>query len=232
MTKTVVIHQPDFLSYLGFFHRLLYADLFVLLDNAQYVKSTSQSWTNRDKIKTAQGVRWLTMSVRKASRETSINEIRLSSDVDWRTRNLNQIMESYKIAPFYAEIFPYIEQLYSFDCEKLLNFNLRSIEMLMNLFDIHVPITMAGELDVTGKKNELLINILRKVQATCYLSGTGARVYTEPGLFEKAGIELKWQEFRHPFYQQLHGPFIPMLSSIDLLFNCGIEQSRYILRNC
>lgn len=232
MTKTVVIHQPDFLSYLGFFQRLIYADLFVILDNVQYVDSSSRSWTNRDKIKSPQGVRWLTVSVKKAPRETAINQILLSRAVDWRTKNLNQIAQIYGLAPFYAEILPHIKKLYSFDCVRLVDFNLRSIEIMMGLFDIHVPMKLASELDVTGKKNELLINILKKVEANRYLSGVGAKAYTDRGLFQAAGIGLVWQEFKHPVYPQLYGPFIPLLSSIDLLFNCGIERSRSILRNC
>lgn len=231
MTRIVVIHQPDFLPYLGFFHRLLHTDLFVILDNTQFVHS-NHGWTHRDKVKTPQGERWLTVSVRKAPRDTTINEVRLSSDVDWRAKNLHLITECYRNAPFYGEIFPHIEQLYKLDCDKLIDFNLRSIEMLLRLFDIFVPMKMTSELDVTGKKNELLINILKEEKATHYLSGTGARTYIEPALFDKAGIKLVWQEFNHPVYPQLHGSFVPLLSSIDLLFNCGIDQSRFILRTC
>lgn len=229
--KTVVIHQPDFLPYLGFFHRLLHADLFIALDNVQYVDSTGSSWTNRDKIKTPQGVRWLTISVRKAPLGTIINQVQLSRDVDWRTRNLNLIVQNYRLAPFFTEVFPHIEKLYAFDGERLVDFTMQSIDLLMSLFDISVPVRLASELGVTGKKNELLVNILRKVGATRYLSGVGARAYTEPRIFEESGIELAWQEFKHPIYPQLHGPFMPSLSSIDLLFNCGIEQSRSILRS-
>lgn len=64
MKKTVVIHQPDFLSYLGFFHRLLHADLYIVLDDVQFVKGTSQSWMNRDKIKTSNGKQWITVNVK------------------------------------------------------------------------------------------------------------------------------------------------------------------------
>ena len=193
---------------------------------------SNHSWTHRDKIKTPRGVRWLTVSVRKSPRDTPINEIRLSPDVDWRARNLHQITECYKKAPFYGEIFPHVAQLYQFDCDKLIDFNLRSIEMLMSLFDIFVPVKMTSEIAVTGKKNELLINILEEERATHYLSGTGARTYIEPALFDQAGIKLLWQEFIHPVYPQLHGSFVPMLSGIDTLFNCGIDRSRVILRNC
>ena len=77
----------------------------------------------------------------------------------------------------------------------------------------------------------MLVDLLLKVGATRYVSGVGARVYLEPDLFVKAEIELVWQEFTHPVYPQLHGDPLPYLSSIDLLFNCGVVASRAILRD-
>ena len=84
--KKTVIHQPDFLPYLGFFHRLLYSDCFVLLDIVQFVSGTSKSWMNRDKIKTKDGEKWITVAVQKHIREIKINEVLLSNTVDWRNR--------------------------------------------------------------------------------------------------------------------------------------------------
>lgn len=231
MRKTVVIHQPDFLPYLGFFHRLIDADLFVILDNAQYVNGTSQSWMNRDKLKTSQGEKWLTVSVKKASRETSINQIELSESAEWKKSNLNLIQHNYRQSPYFTEIYPHLEKLYAYEGNLLYEFNLHSIRMLMKLFDIEVTEVFASTLNTVGKKNELLVDILQKVGATTYLSGVGAKAYFEPELYESAGIEVVWQGFVHPVYPQLHGPFIPYLSSIDVLFNCGIEESRKILRS-
>lgn len=232
MSRTVVIHQPDFLPYLGFFHRFLNADMWVILDNVQFVSGTSRSWTNRDKIKTPVGEKWITVAVQKAQKDSRINEITLSKNVDWRRDNLNLIIENYKRAPFFKEIFPYVEDLYGVECNKLIDFNLKSIEMLIELLVIKIERTLASSLNPVGKSNELLVNILKKVDATTYLSGVGARDYYDPKPFEDAGIKVVWQEFKHPVYPQLYGDFIPYLSSIDLLFNCGIEKSREILRSC
>lgn len=232
MTKTVVIHQPDFLPHLGFFHRLLHANLFVILDNVQYVNGTSQSWMNRDKLKTPQGEKWLTVSVKKAARETPINQIELSTNTDWKKNNLNLITQNYREAPYFTEIYPYIEDLYASEDLLLAEFNFNSIKMLMKLLGVKIAIVFASHFDTIGKKNELLLDILQKVDATHYLSGLGARAYFKPEPYEKAKIDVVWQSFIHPVYPQLHGEFIPYLSSIDLLFNCGVEKSREILRGC
>lgn len=227
--KIVVVHQPDFLPYLGFFDRLIKADIYVVFDNVQYVRS-SRGWTSRDKIKTKGGEKWISVSTQKAPRDTVINQVLLSKSNEWRADNLNLIRENYKSTPFYSEIMPYILKLYEFDCERMMDFNLESIKMLMNLFDIHVDLVMASDLKPEGKSNTLIIDIMKKLGCIKYLSGVGARDYYIPELYEEAGIEVIWQEFNHPIYPQQFGEFIPYLSSIDLLFNCGIEHSRKILR--
>lgn len=232
MSRTAVIHQPDFLPYLGFFHRLLAADLLVFLDHVQFVTKTSRSWTHRDKIKTPGGAQWVTVQTEKAPLGTPIKDIRIVPDADWKTRHLNLFRENYKAAPFFAEIRPHLEALYEYSGASLSQFNESSIKMLMNLLGVAIETRRSSELDPQGKSNELLVDVLQKVGADRYLSGVGAKAYFDPEPFGRAGIQVIWQDFQHPVYPQLHGDFVPYLSSIDLLFNCGIEQSRDILRRC
>ncbi len=227
--KVVVIHQPDFIPYLGFFDRLLKADVYVVFDNVQYVRS-SRGWTSRDKIKTRNGEKWISVSTQKAPRDTAINQILLAEDEQWKKDNLNLITENYKRCGYYDEIMPYIEKLYQFQGKRMMDFNLESIKMLMKLFDIEIETVIASDLDPVGKSNELIIDVMKRLDCYKYLSGVGARDYYIPELYEEAGIEVIWQDFKHPVYPQQFGEFIPYLSSIDLLFNCGIEQSRKILR--
>lgn len=232
MNKVVVIRQPDFLPYLGLFHRFLKADLWVALDNVQFIHKGSVGWQHRDKIKTPAGEKWVTISVQKCKLGTAINKVLLSKDVDWRNNHLNLFKQNYKKAGFFNEIFPYLEELYRYDCLKMVDFNLKSIELLLDLFDIKIEYVLASALGAEGKSNELLVDILKKVKATTYISGVGAKDYFKQEPFDKAKIKVVWHEFRHPVYPQLFGKFIPYLSSIDLLFNCGIAKSCEILRRC
>lgn len=228
MNKTVVIHQPDFLPYLGFFHRFLHADEWVVLDQVQFLRN-SKSWHHRDKIKTPQGERWLTVAISRCHQKTPINEVMLA-ETDWREEHLNRIVTNYRTAGYFREIMPHIEELYALRFARLVDFNLQSIEMLKRLFGIEIPSVMASGLNPAGTSNELLVDLLQKEGATHYLSGVGARSYFDPAPFKQAGITVIWQEFGHPVYHQLYGDFIPYLSSIDFLFNCGIEYSRKVLR--
>jgi len=230
--KVVVIHQPDFVPYLGFFHRFLNADMYIALDHVQYVNGSSRAWTHRDKIKTAQGEKWLTVSTKKTPRDTAINQVELSTDTDWRQDNLRLLEQNYRKAPCYNELMPEIERLYAKPFQMLRDFNMASIEMLMDLRDVRIPWTWSSELEPQGAKNELLVDLLKKASATHYLSGVGARDYFDPTPFREADIEVVWQNFTHPVYPQLYGEFVPYLSSLDLLFNCGMEKSREILKGC
>lgn len=230
--KVVVIHQPDFASYLGFYHRFLNADMYIALDHVQFVNGSSRAWTHRDKIKTAQGEKWLTLSVKNAPRDTAINQIELSVDTDWRQDNLHLLKQNYRNAPFYDELMPEIDRLYARPVQLLRDFNMASIEMLMDMLAVRIPWVWSSSLEPVGAKNELLVNLLKKVSATHYLSGVGARDYFQPEHFVQAGIEVIWQDFAHPVYAQQFGEFVPHLSALDMLFNHGIMASREILRRC
>jgi hypothetical protein len=229
MRKVVTIHQPDFMSYLGFFHKLLHSDLYIALNDVQFV-SGSRAWTNRDKIKTQNGEKWLTVNIHKAPRGTNINEILLNDSINWKNNNLNLLKQNYRDSNYFYEIFPYIENLYANSFKKLSDFNMASIRMLLGLFDIKIDIEYSSNLNTTKTKSERLVEILTQVDTTHYLSGIGAKNYHVDRPFDDANIEVLWQDFNHPVYSQLHGEFIPYLSSVDLLFNCGIEKSREILR--
>lgn len=232
-SKLVVIHQPDFMPYLGFFQRLDIADIFIVLDDVQYVRGDSKSMTNRDKIKTANGERWINVGIQKSKYKSLINEIYLTKEYNWQKRSLNLIKENYRKADYFNEIYPYVEELYSTKCEKMVEFNMVSIKMLMDLFGIeNIEIKYASELHVVGKSNERIVHLVQAVGCNRYLSGLGAKNYFDPKIYEQNGIEVVWQDFTHPVYPQQFGEFIPYLSSIDLLFNCGIKGSRRILKEC
>lgn len=230
MSKTVVIHQPDFLPYLGFFHRFLHADLWVVLDHVQFL-SGSKSWHNRDKIKTPKGPAWITVAVAKAPQQTPIKEIRLSDDPAWREKNLNLIHHNYRKAPGFVEVFPRLEELFHMPAARLVDFNMASIRMLMDMLDTPIDLVLSSDLGIEGSKTVMLVDICSKVKADAYLSGVGARDYLDVEYFSLGRIELLWQEFVHPVYPQIYGEFSPYLSSIDLLLQCGIERARAIMHD-
>lgn len=227
---SVVIHQPDFMPHLGFFDRFLEADLYISLDHVQFVRNTSRSWTNRDRIKTPRGAQWLTVAVTKQSSFSPINTIELAK-TNWREKNLKLLEENYKKTFGFPEIMPEIERLYSRPFRFLRDLNIASIELLMEMLDTKIKWTWASNLNPTGEKNELIVDLLKKVSATHYISGLGALAYFDEAPFKEAQIEVIWRSYNHPVYNQQFGDFIPNLSALDLLFNYGIRGSRQIWKN-
>jgi hypothetical protein len=226
--KKIVIHQPDFMPYLGFFDRFRDADLYVALDNVQYVNS-SRGWTNRDKIKTEEGEKWLSVSVEKTSRSTLIKDVVISKNIDWKKKHLSIIHQNYGSSPYYEEIITNIEKIYQIQYENLRDFNMHLIIYFMETLNLKVPWIWSSDLNISGSKNELLINIIKKLNGTHYISGVGAKNYLNEESFKESGIEVIWQKFNHPIYKQNYSNFIPNLSVLDLLLNCGIEQSQKIM---
>lgn len=227
--KRVCIHQPDFLPYLGFFHRLLLVDQFIVLDDVQFEKG---GWHHRDQVKTRQGTKWLTLSIKKGYFLQQIRNVQLSQpSQSWVDRNLNLIQENYKNSSYFDAYFSQIQDIYRQDHEKLIDINLAFLEFCLQVFEIEVEIIFSSSLQVEGTSNQRLINLLKAVDGTHYLSGIGARDYMEEEMFIEAGIQVEWQQFNHPIYPQLHGDFIPYLSCIDLFFNCG-PKSKEILHSC
>lgn len=215
----VVAHQPDFMPYLGFFHRLILADLFIVYDDAQFVKG---GWHNRDRIKTAQGPAWITVPVIKKNRAgQGIYEVEIPAQDTWRQKHLRTIKASYRKAPNFAEVFTLIEGVYSAEHHALCAHNWALIEVFMDYFSIQIDVQWSSKIDAAGKSNAQLIDMMRRVDCGTYLSGTGAKDYVDEEMWRDAGIELVWQEFVHPVYPQLHGEFIPYLSCIDFAMMCG-----------
>jgi hypothetical protein len=197
------------------------------LDNVQLRRV---GWQKRCAIKTPWGPKWLPVSSRKAPFDVNLCNVLLDKGT-WRTKHLNLIRESYKKSAFFDEVFPHIEECYSHECQLLIDFNMYIIRRLFALFDISITEISSSSLDIHGRKDDLIISIMKEVHSRTYLSGTGAREFYNPVPYTEAEIEIIWDEFNHPVYPQMFGRFMPYMSSIDLLFNCGVEQSRKIIRN-
>jgi len=137
---------------------------------------------------------------------------------------------NYKKAKFFEEVNKGIEEVYlSKDWSNLCTFNIRLLKSVLNIINLEKKLIKASELDIKGESTHLLINIIKKVGGDTYLSGFGGTNYQEESLFSKEGIRLQYTDFQHPVYPQLWGDFMPNLSIIDLLFNCGPDSRKFLL---
>ncbi|HIK03577.1 MAG TPA: WbqC family protein [Trichormus sp. M33_DOE_039] len=226
--KVAVIHQPQYLPYLGFFHKLNQGDIFVVMDSVQFERRGIQ---HRNKIKTSQGSQWLTVPVYHRSREEElINTMEINLEFPWSRKHWNAIVTNYSRTPYFEKYSPGIEQILNQEWVNLCELNMRMIKWVMDILEIHKPIIYLSDLALDGNKSELLINICHAVEATAYLSGAGGRQYMDMQAFADANIDIFWQEFSYPNYTQVFPElgFIPNLSILDTLFCCGSETRNFL----
>ena len=222
--------QPNYLPWIGYFHKVSRSDKHVLVDNVQYNK---KHITNRNRIKAPEGAIYLTVPVlTKGKFYQKINEVKINNDEPWQKKHWKKIYYFYGKAPFFKDYIGFFEDVYEKKKWTLLvDLNIAILEYLFETLDIKVPVYLASERNITGQKNDLIVNLVTNMECDTYLSGLGATKYIDEQYLRSKGIQHKFQIFNHPQYPQMWGDFIPNLSVIDLLFNTGPEAKR-ILSKC
>lgn len=222
----LAIHQPEHLPWLGFFHKAAQVDVFVLLDTVQYRHKYFQ---NRNRIRSHQGICWMTVPVLLKGRgRPLIRDVRINpSDLRWREKCWRSISFNYRRARFFEAHADFFHDLYSRKWEFLVELNMELFRYLFRVLGITASIVRASELQASGTGPELIVNIAQELGADGYLSGISGiagRGQAPEELFQRRGIAVRYQAFHHPIYRQLHEPFLPGMSAIDLLLNYGPES--------
>ncbi len=221
-----VIHQPQYFPYLGFFHKLSQADVFVVMDSVEFLRRGLQ---HRNKIKTAQGEQWLTVPVLHRQHQL-IQEVKINREFPWSRKHWGTLCTNYSPAPYFDHYAPALQRLLCQDWDSLGDLNLALIHWVMDQLELAMPVVKLSDLGVQGHKSQLLIDTCRAVQADTYLSGLGGKDYMDLALFHAAGIDVLWQAFTPPTYGQRFPElgFIPNLSILDVLFCCGPDSRQFL----
>jgi hypothetical protein len=225
----VVIVQPSYIPWRGHFDLMRRADLFVFYDDVQYDK---HGWRNRNRVKGPQGTQWLTIPAQTRGVVIQNTPICAVPTVgrDWAQKHLATLTHFYAAAPHFDEHRSWLQSLYADPPELLADFTIRtSMAIAERLGITHTRFLRSSTLGVEGRKSERLLAVLAKVGATHYLSGPSAKSYLDEAQFEAAGIAVEWMDYAgYPEYPQLHGPFDPQVSVLDLMFMTGADAPRYI----
>jgi hypothetical protein len=224
------IHQPNYIPWLGYFFKIAYATTFVFLDIAAF--SPSGSFVNRNSIKTPGGAAWLTIPVMTSGRFGQlISEVKTDCRNRWARRHMSTLRSNYGRAPYFKETIALLEPHYTAVTENtsLAGFNIGLIRSIVEHLGISAQFTRASDLNVSGHKTDLLLEICRTVRAKTYLAGTGAKCYQEDAKFEEAGIGTVYSPFSQHSYSQRFGEFVENLSIVDVLMNCGRLGTRQLL---
>lgn len=219
-------HQPVYLPWLGLFHKIALADTFVSFNQVQYL---AKDWNNRNLIKAPQGPLWLTVPVlRKGYLEKTISEIEINNNEPWQRKHWRSLEGNYRRAPYFAKYADFFEDVYRREWRLLTDLNDTMLKWFLDTLGIRVRFLDASEYRFEGAKSALVLDMCRQLGASTYIFGALGKDYADVTAFERAGVGVVFQDYRHPEYPQQGGPFLPNLSVVDLLFNCG-ERSGEIL---
>lgn len=213
-------NQPYFFPFPGFFYKAYLSDIFVILDNVQFPQGTT--WITRNRFKNDQGSLWMTVPVKKKGLGLQkIDAVRICHNGRWPKKHLESLKNAYSRAPYFKVHIGFLEALLSTKFEKLVDLNLNGIRYLMQQLKIETKVVLLSELGIHSTGDKLLIEICRKMGASRFLAQSAAQKYLDADRFADAGIRLT--QFKQPslIYPQLWGSFIPNLSALDLIFNCG-----------
>ncbi len=224
---TLVVLQPGYLPWLGFFDQMQRSDVFVYYDDVQFDK---HGWRNRNRVKATDGTpHWLTVPVFHSGRNwPRILEVEIDNRVPWARKHVGTLRHFYRRAPFLHQYLPALEELLGRRWTLLVDLDLAVTRLICDWLGLRRQTLRASEVGIPGKRSERLLELCRHVGARRYLSGDSAKDYVDADLFTRHGIEVEWQNYRYPVYPQQHGAFVSHLSIVDLLFNCG-EESLSIL---
>lgn len=212
-------HQPSYLPWLGLFHKIALADHFVLFDQVQYVP---KDWISRNDIKTASGPLTLTVPVlTKGYLEKTIAQIEIHNELPWGRKHWKSIQGAYRTAPYFKQHADFFEDTYKREWKLLADLDHHMLEWFLKTLGIAVPVTRAGDHAFQGAKSELVLDMCRRLKADVYIFGKLGADYADREAFKSAGVTPLFQDYKHPVYKQLHGPFLPYMSVLDLLFNEG-----------
>lgn len=228
--STVAIHQPNFLPWTGYFHKLLSCDVFIFLDDVQLPRG--KSFVSRVEIKTANGPAWLTAPVKGKGELLPIKDVALANEREWKSKHLKTFKACYAKAPYFKEVFLLLSRAYEMEDNSLANFNINLIKALAGYLAAPARLVRASELAVdSAGPLDHLIRMVKVSGGTNYLTGkgSGTQRHLDQDAFRREGIEVVYQSFVCPVYPQLWKDFIPNLSVVDLLFNCGPEAREIIL---
>ncbi len=212
-------HQPAYLPWLGLFHKIALADKFLLFDDVQYVP---RDWISRNQIKTQSGPLMLTVPVlTNGHREKTIAEIEINNEVPWKRKHWKALMLAYQSAPYFKKYAVFFEDLYTKNWQSLADLNLYVLRWALETLNINVPVERASAYSFQGVKSDLVMDMCVTCNAQAYIFGELGAGYADIAAFKQHGVNVFFQAYKHPVYQQLHGDFVPYMSFVDLLFNEG-----------
>lgn len=233
MVKFSAIHQPDFLPWLGFFHKMSKSDKFIIFDTVPI--STGKSWSSRVQILLNGKIYWLSIPIKRAGKAGQrICEVEIDNPRSNWERIFKTLYLAYHKCPHFPEVFDFLKEAVNPTSLNLAEVCFSIISKTAIKLNLKPQILCTSEnerlLHSTQIKTELIVEVCKEYGIRHYLSGRGCLDFLKPELFRNAGIEIVFQSFSEPQYSQLSSrQFVKGLSAFDALFNIGFEKTRNLI---
>jgi hypothetical protein len=219
-----------YFPWVGMFEQIRLCDIYVHYDDVQFSKG---SFTNRVQIKTdnAEGFNWLTVPLKSAKLGVKINEVEIDYKKNWPGRHLELLKQSYKNAPFKAEMLEIAEQLFDEKHSLMGELSKRSMDLISEYYDLQENrrFYVSSRLPVGGSSTKRVFDLVTYFKCDKYITGHGARNYLDHQLFEDNGISVEYMDYRRMPYPQQFEEFNPHVSILDLIANTGKEGEKFII---
>lgn len=224
----ISIHQPNYIPWIGYFHKIAHSDVFVVFDDIQFPRG--KDFIFRNKIKTENGAKWLSIPIKNRSEFVSIKNAEINNDIEWNKKHINSIYSNYHKTEFFENYFKKIESIIDKKWKLLIDLNLEINKTILDLLKINTKIVRSSDLNIKESGTMKVLKIIQKFNGDTYLTGwgPGSRRYIVGNemRFSESGVDIKLQKITIPQYNQYFDDFVPNLSILDMLFNVEIEKIR------
>jgi len=220
-------HQPAYLPWLGYFHKLYLADKFVILDDVQFEKN---SFINRNKIRNKVEAFYLTIPLKmKNHLQTRISDMEVDSAQKWQAKHWKSIQLGYSKAPYYSQVCELLEPFYNESFGSIVELTSKMLLEFLKYLDLQREVILQSDLQTSQKKQDLIVEICEKTKASSFIFGKQGLEYADFNFFEKKGLDIHFQQYIHPIYSQSGETFIPNLSIVDLLMNVRKDNALKVI---
>lgn len=228
--KKIAISQSNYIPWRGYFDMIASVDEFVLYDDMQFTK---RDWRNRNTIKTPNGLHWMSVPVKVKGRYEQKIKDTLIDNQEWSEKHFKMFQLNYKRSTHFDEVITLLEPIYiNEQFTHLSQLNYRLIQLICEYLGITTKLTFSMDYHLIEGKTERLADICIQAGANEYISGPAAKEYIDSHYFTENNIKLTWFNYSgYANYPQLWGEFVPNVSILDLLFNCGQQANQFLRRN-
>ncbi|MBL4933548.1 WbqC family protein [Clostridium paridis] len=220
-------HQPAYLPWLGYFHKIAISDKFVVLDEVQFEKN---SFTNRNRIKTSNGALWLSVPIKmNGHMDKTIKTMEIDNKYNWKDKHWKSIYLNYKKTQYFHHYSDFLEDVYKREWSNLVDLTEYMNKFFLSELRIKTKIYYQSNIETKEKKQELIVELCKKLNCDTFVFGKLGRSYADRSYFGKNNINIYFQEYNHPTYNQAWDDFIPNIAIIDLLFNVSKDEALDII---